>query len=684
MNFISKRRTAQTLIVTMVAIVVGTPATAAAGTTYYVDAVAGSDSASGTSSAAAWKTLAKVNATTFQPGDSILFHTDQTWAGQLAPKGSGSATAGPITIASYGGGSRPRIDAGGLAGSNSCTGAAALLFTNQQYWTIDGLEIVNDSGTDNLSGKVRAGICMTNGSGNKSGITITNNYIHDVNGCFTCTGYDGHLNGGIIVVATNSLLAGGDYDDVYIADNTIENVGRVGIVVADRSTGSLSTRVTIRNNTVRNVDGDGIIVWGAEGSLIEHNVVGNSGLKTVEGAGNPESAGIWWAYTDHTTVQFNEVYGTGTHGFGGQGYDIDIYASNSKIQYNYSHDNEGGFLLLMGLGSKDAIVRYNLSVNDAFPGTSGEGIITTSFGVTDRIDIQNNTFYVPPDSPAWIMACTGQGDDCNDFSTEDWRFRNNIVVNHGTGNYDYIQPSGAAFQNNLYYGNHPLSGPEVPNGPQELGEPAEPGKLTADPQLVAPGGTSPADYQIHAISPAIGAGALQSQNGGVDYFGRVLSSTSAPSIGFHEGADFAGPPTLEDGANDFLALARATDNVNLDTATPSYFGGDTSRFTKSGSSPGSITWLLDGMQSFEAAVYLRQAEPSAVTFWASPDGRTFTQIPAVNTTPQPTAGGWKATTYTPAGALPSGTAFLMATLDPPPPFLFTAPKAELGQISITR
>ncbi len=678
-----ERRNAQMLMSILMAgamLAMAPSAAQATGTVYYVDALGGSDSNPGTSPAAAWQSLSKVSATTFQPGDRILFHTGQSWAGQLSPRGSGSAAGGPITISSYGGGERPRIDAGSLTGTNTCTGAAALLFTNQQYWTIDGLEIVNHSGTGNLSGKVRAGICMISNSGSlKSGITITNNYIHDVNGCFTCTGFDGHLNGAISISASM-----GDYDDVYIADNIIENVGRVGILVGDRATGSYSTRVTIRNNVVLDVDGDGIIVSGAEGSLIERNVVGNAGLRTVSGAGNPETAGIWWSYTDHTTVQFNEVYGTGTHGFGGQGYDIDVFARNSRIQYNHSHDNQGGFLLLMGAGSSDAVVRYNLSVNDAFPGTPGEAIISTSSGVTDNIAFHNNTFYVPPGSPAWIMSCTGAGDDCNDFSTENWSFRNNLIVNHGSGNYDYIRSSNAtAFQNNLYYGAHPLQGP-ASGGRQALGEPAEPGKLTADPQLVAPGGTSPAGYQLGAASPAIGAGMLLPQNGGFDYFGRVLSALSAPSIGFHEGAGFAGPPTLVDEGNDFLALARATDNVTRDTATPASFGGDGSRFTKSGSSPGRITWLLQDMQAFEADIYLRQASPSAVTFWASPDGRQFTQVATVNSTPQATAGNWSATTYTPAAPLPAGTAFLMATLDPPAPFLFTSPKVELGRISITR
>lgn len=45
----------------------------AAGATYYVDAVGGSDFNSGTNVGAAWKTLEKVNNVTFQPGDHIMF-----------------------------------------------------------------------------------------------------------------------------------------------------------------------------------------------------------------------------------------------------------------------------------------------------------------------------------------------------------------------------------------------------------------------------------------------------------------------------------------------------------------------------------------------------------------------------------------------------------------------------------
>ena len=78
------------------------PSTAPA-RTYYFDSAAGKDSNTGTAPASAWKTLAKVNATTFLPGDRILLKSGSVWQGQLWPKGSG-AEGRPIIIDMYGGG----------------------------------------------------------------------------------------------------------------------------------------------------------------------------------------------------------------------------------------------------------------------------------------------------------------------------------------------------------------------------------------------------------------------------------------------------------------------------------------------------------------------------------------------------------------------------------------------------
>lgn len=76
--------------------------------TYFVDATNGSDLNDGLSSSAAWKTIAKVNSSTFSAGDNILFKKGEVWREQLTVPNSGAAGS-PITFGAYGSGSNPII-----------------------------------------------------------------------------------------------------------------------------------------------------------------------------------------------------------------------------------------------------------------------------------------------------------------------------------------------------------------------------------------------------------------------------------------------------------------------------------------------------------------------------------------------------------------------------------------------
>src|SRR5262249_266938 len=76
--------------------------------TYYVDATSGNDTNDGLSQATAWKTVAKVNGSTFNPGDSILFKRGGIWNESLVPPSSGSS-GNPITFDAYGTGEAPTL-----------------------------------------------------------------------------------------------------------------------------------------------------------------------------------------------------------------------------------------------------------------------------------------------------------------------------------------------------------------------------------------------------------------------------------------------------------------------------------------------------------------------------------------------------------------------------------------------
>jgi hypothetical protein len=78
------------------------------GATNYYISNAGSDAANGLTTSTSWQHISKVNASSFSPGDQILFKSGDTWIEQLIISSSGSA-GNLIIISSYGTGLKPII-----------------------------------------------------------------------------------------------------------------------------------------------------------------------------------------------------------------------------------------------------------------------------------------------------------------------------------------------------------------------------------------------------------------------------------------------------------------------------------------------------------------------------------------------------------------------------------------------
>ncbi|MFJ6535190.1 hypothetical protein ACIQH5_03090 [Paenarthrobacter sp. NPDC091711] len=156
-----------------------TPDVGSAATTsvYYLDAE-GDDNGDGRSPQSAWRTLDKVSATTFTPGDRILLQSGDSWTGQLWPKGSGTEAA-PIEVGRYGEGAKPAIRGAGEVND------AVRLF-NQQHWVIRDLDISNQrvggaSEADNLA-DLRGIHVSGDNSASLSGFVIDGVDVHDVTG----------------------------------------------------------------------------------------------------------------------------------------------------------------------------------------------------------------------------------------------------------------------------------------------------------------------------------------------------------------------------------------------------------------------------------------------------------------------------------------------------------------------
>jgi parallel beta-helix repeat protein len=87
-----------------------------AGNTYYVSVSSGNDSNNGTSISTPWKTIAKVNSSTLQPGDQVLFKRGDVWREQLIVPSSGTQNS-PILFGTFGTGNTPTI-----SGADTVTG----------------------------------------------------------------------------------------------------------------------------------------------------------------------------------------------------------------------------------------------------------------------------------------------------------------------------------------------------------------------------------------------------------------------------------------------------------------------------------------------------------------------------------------------------------------------------------
>jgi hypothetical protein len=85
-----------------------TTASTSSGRIYYVDHTNGDDLNPGTQ-AAPWKTVARVNGYTFQPGDHILFKRGEVWREFLNPAHAVGSASSWITFGAYGDGAKPKF-----------------------------------------------------------------------------------------------------------------------------------------------------------------------------------------------------------------------------------------------------------------------------------------------------------------------------------------------------------------------------------------------------------------------------------------------------------------------------------------------------------------------------------------------------------------------------------------------
>lgn len=530
---------------------------ASGGTTYYVDSTIGDDSNSGTSPETPWKSLDKVTATTFLPGDTILLKSGSVWNGEwLWPKGSGTADA-PIKIDKYGGDALPVINGMGIDRGMNYSGAVHL--RNQEYWEIRNLEVTNDDDFDvdidlsrpqgdnswSSQAETRNGILIIadgdllndDDDGIFDHIYIENCYVHDVDGP---NDWNDTFTGGIIYnVVGTKIRPNTSFRDIRIAYNTIRKVDLLGITgfvqmaksgyQDDVDTYNLWMEdIYIGHNYIEDVAQGGIDLCDARNAVVEYNVV-DGFLKRYPNF-RPTVALYPWK-CENSVLQYNEVYNGPSTNADGSPYDMDSALKNVVYQFNYSHNNPCGWMLYMGRNTND-IIRYNISDD------GGDFII--------------KYFLTANATPAYFVNNVIMYDGArttfmhrDPFKSQTY-FYNNVFYNKSTTTtttwHDtkrYLGNLGSVtFSHNCFY---------EASGIHSQYEPADDYKVTENPDMVNPGQTPQQNsdgilsgatvwdgYKLNASSPLIDAGIYVPQMGTTDFYGTQLYWGNAPDIGVHE------------------------------------------------------------------------------------------------------------------------------------------------------
>lgn len=392
---------------------------------YYIDSQNGNDKNLGVDPLNAWRSLKKVNATTFRPGDFICFSAGMRWKGHLHPKGSGTKNS-PITICAYGKGAKPMIEGEGKV-------KVVLKLHNQEYWDITELVITNLGPSEQ---KGRTGILIVGENiGILNHLHLKNLEIHDVNGDSKQKDVG---NGGIFFCVKGSRKPT-RFHDLLIEGCHVLNVNRTAISVGDTSWRKKysgyggqypteiidtfsHTSVVIRNNHVSEIGGDGIVCMFSDHPLVECNTATKTSLTSI-GVEYP-SAAIWPWRCEHALFQYNIASET-KFNQDGHAWDCD-FNNNTVYQYNLSYNNEGGWMLFCLRESNNSIVHHNISWNDRYifdplNGSTADVyqnvfliIPTEDFGITRRglssIKAIDNFFVNlgKSFSPNW-------GDDCIEY-----------------------------------------------------------------------------------------------------------------------------------------------------------------------------------------------------------------------------------------------------------------------------
>lgn len=421
---------------------------------YYFDPAGGNDANTGVSADQAFKSLGKIKQLQLKPGDSVLLRSGAVFTEQLYISCKGDSLR-PVVVGKYGGDARPHI-------KGDTSYKAMVHVFNSEHIVVRDLEVSNKG--PRLVNGLKGVLVELKAYGDAKNTSLDNLFVHDVGGGLTTN--DG---GGVAIALQNAAdkdSTKSRFINMVVENCTIKDCSRDGIRLFGqwiRGKWHPNLGVVIRKNSIDGVPGDGIVVSGCDGALIEYNVMKNS-PKTLP----PSEAcdGIWPWSSDNTLVQYNIVSDHQSI-VDGYAYDSDWNCTNTTFQYNISYNNTGGFLLVIGTNgwpadwsinaNENTQVRYNVSINDGHRDYLVDNkyfspIIHVT-GFTKNNVIEKNLFCIYPKADKNVDRTVIDFTEHDDSFGKGDIFRNNFIsTSEATTLVKERKSVNNSFSGNLYVG----------------------------------------------------------------------------------------------------------------------------------------------------------------------------------------------------------------------------------------
>ncbi|MGA7830245.1 MAG: hypothetical protein WCA21_04720 [Terracidiphilus sp.] len=512
--------------------------TVGSGKSYYVSN-SGSDSNSGLSPIAPWKTLAKVSASKFNPGDRVLLQCGGIWRESLSISSSGS-TGNDIVFSNYGTGSNPIIL--GSQQPTSWTNVGGNVWQSNAGFATNPYSLNGAGGGDvwtvNSDGTVNTGVYETS----LAALTAQNDWYYAGDSIYLYSPSDPSTAYSSVEVSASPGVAINLNAQQNITINGIDMFyGNVGIYQSTYPASKNLSGLLIENCTIAYwgyPNGNGVGIYATySNSVIQNNVIHDSGrrgvsLIIVSNTFSPSNITIQYNtfyHGYHTTsvdIQQSEGY---TGGYDG------IYINGNHIYDSCAYTNPFAYPMQMFIsdqGVGNGAIKNVYATNNVFECPTGASMNIQGIG---SLKIYNNTFsgtnslYGGPSAFLWIATSTVDVKD-NIFYSQLANDTNDVGLSYYL---EYSDVSTITSDYNLFYRispsltivhtfdpNYSFSMSSASSLTVDLGWEAH--SIFADPDFV-----SASDFQLQASSPAIGTGT----NDGVttDILGNTR--TGSPTMG---------------------------------------------------------------------------------------------------------------------------------------------------------